>query len=203
MSVSLARQNFHQDSEAGINKQINLELHTSYVYEQLAWYFNRDDVALDGLHTLFKARADTERAHSRTLLAYLNKRGGRAVLYDIPRPVKQEWGSPVEALEAALQLERTVNQAFIDLQAVADRTNDPAFTDLIESEFLHDRVDHIKRLADHLTNLKRYSIIMSNVRQNFHQDSEAGINKQINLELHASYVYEQLVSLHLNNISIT
>uniref|UniRef100_A0A3Q2YTJ0 Uncharacterized protein n=1 Tax=Hippocampus comes TaxID=109280 RepID=A0A3Q2YTJ0_HIPCM len=29
----------------------------------------------------------------------------------------------------------------------------------------------------------------SQVRQNFHQDCEAAINRQINLELYASYVY--------------
>uniref|UniRef100_A0ABI7ZXG1 Ferritin heavy chain n=2 Tax=Felidae TaxID=9681 RepID=A0ABI7ZXG1_FELCA len=29
----------------------------------------------------------------------------------------------------------------------------------------------------------------SQVRQNYHQDSEAAINRQINLELYASYVY--------------
>lgn len=36
---------------------------------------------------------------------------------------------------------------------------------------------------------------VSQVRQNFHQESEAGVNKQINLELYASYVYLQMVSL--------
>src|SRR5699024_3411906 len=38
----------------------------------------------------------------------------------------------------------------------------------------------------------------SKIRQNYHEESEAGVNKQINLELYASYVYQQLVlSLHL------
>ena len=35
---------------------------------------------------------------------------------------------------------------------------------------------------------------MSIIRQNFHSDSEALINKQINLELTASYVYLSMVS---------
>ena len=35
---------------------------------------------------------------------------------------------------------------------------------------------------------------MSRVRQNFHEDSEALINKQINTEMHASYVYLAMVS---------
>lgn len=33
----------------------------------------------------------------------------------------------------------------------------------------------------------------SQVRQNFHEDCEAAINKQINLELYASYVYLSMV----------
>ena len=35
---------------------------------------------------------------------------------------------------------------------------------------------------------------MSRVRQNFHEESEALINKQINTEMHASYVYLAMVS---------
>lgn len=36
---------------------------------------------------------------------------------------------------------------------------------------------------------------VSQVRQNFHEDSENGINKQINMELYASYVYMSMVSI--------
>lgn len=35
---------------------------------------------------------------------------------------------------------------------------------------------------------------VSQVRQNFHEECEAGINKQINMELYASYVYLSMVS---------
>lgn len=34
----------------------------------------------------------------------------------------------------------------------------------------------------------------SQCRQNFHQESEAGINRQINMELYASYAYQSMVS---------
>ena len=34
----------------------------------------------------------------------------------------------------------------------------------------------------------------SQCRQNFHQECEANINRQINMELYASYVYQSLVS---------
>ena len=38
---------------------------------------------------------------------------------------------------------------------------------------------------------------MSQVRQNFHEECEAGINRQINLELYASYVYLSMVIIIL------
>jgi ferritin heavy chain len=40
---------------------------------------------------------------------YQNLRGGRVVLQDIIKPVKDEWGSALEALQAALDLEKRVN----------------------------------------------------------------------------------------------
>ncbi|CAG2179282.1 unnamed protein product, partial [Oppiella nova] len=40
-------------------------------------------------------------------------------------------------------------------QGIGAKTNDPEFTDFIESEFLHEQVDDIKKLGDHVTNLKR------------------------------------------------
>ena len=34
---------------------------------------------------------------------------------------------------------------------------------------------------------------MAQIKQNFHAECEAGINKQINVELHASYIYQSMV----------
>uniref|UniRef100_A0A2I3LTR3 Ferritin n=1 Tax=Papio anubis TaxID=9555 RepID=A0A2I3LTR3_PAPAN len=39
-STSQVRQNYHQDSEAAINRQINLELYASYVYLSMSYYFD-------------------------------------------------------------------------------------------------------------------------------------------------------------------
>lgn len=36
---------------------------------------------------------------------------------------------------------------------------------------------------------------MSQVRQNFNEEAEAGINKQINIELRASYIYQSMVRI--------
>lgn len=36
---------------------------------------------------------------------------------------------------------------------------------------------------------------VSQCRQNYHAECEAGINRQINMELHASYCYQSMVSV--------
>lgn len=114
-STSLVRQNFHAESEAGINKQINLELYASYVYQSMAYYFERDDIAFPGFYKYFKHNSDEEREHAEKLMKYQNKRGGRVVLKDIQRPEKDEWGTPLQALQTALALEKNVNQSLLAL----------------------------------------------------------------------------------------
>ena len=48
-----------------------------------------------------------------------------------------------------------------------------------------------------LKNFEKKSDKMSQVRQNYHADSEEGVNKQINLELYAMYTYMSLVRWHM------
>jgi hypothetical protein len=40
MSQSQPRQNFHIESEAGINRQINMELYASYCYQSMVSFFS-------------------------------------------------------------------------------------------------------------------------------------------------------------------
>ncbi|XP_073256489.1 soma ferritin-like [Porites lutea] len=123
--MSLCRQNYHEECEAGINKQINLELYASYVYLSIAYHFDHDDVALPGFHKFMLKQSDEEREHARQLMKYQNERGGRIVLQDIKKPEKEDWGCGLEACQAALDLEKHVNQALLDLHKTADSHGDP------------------------------------------------------------------------------
>lgn len=154
-SETLPRQNYHQNSEAGVNKQINMELYASYTYQSMAYYFDRDDVALKGFAKFFKKSSEEEREHAEKLMKFQNQRGGRIVLQDIKAPERSDWGSPLEAMQAALSLEKSVNQALLDLHEVADNHKDYQFADWIESNFLTEQVESIKEISDHITNLKR------------------------------------------------
>jgi ferritin heavy chain len=153
--MSQIRQNFHDESEAAINKQINIELHASYVYQAMASYFDRDDVALKGFHKFFKESSDEEREHAEKLMKYQNRRGGRVVYQSIDKPPKDNWGSGLEAMQAALELEKAVNQSLLDLHKLASSHNDPSLCDFLESEFLQEQVESIKKISEYVTNLKR------------------------------------------------
>lgn len=132
-----------------------MELYASYVYQSMAYYFDRDDVALKGFSKFFKESAEEEREHAEKFMKYQNMRGGRVVLQPIQKPDKDEWGCGLEAMETALALEKTVNQSLLDLHKVADKHGDAQMMDYLEGEYLKEQVEAIKDLSDKITNLKR------------------------------------------------
>ncbi len=155
MSVSQVRQNFHAETEAAINAQINMELRASYVYQSMSFYFDRDDVALPGFSKYYKHNSDEEREHAEKFMKYLNQRGGRIVLQDVAKPANDEWGNGLSSLQAALDLEKLVNSSLLSLHGVASSHNDAHLTNFLEEEFLDEQVEAIKKLGDQITRLKR------------------------------------------------
>uniref|UniRef100_A0A8C8RCV6 Ferritin n=1 Tax=Pelusios castaneus TaxID=367368 RepID=A0A8C8RCV6_9SAUR len=158
---SQVRQSFHSECEAAVNRMVNMELYASYVYLSMSCYFDRDDVALQHMAKFLKEQSHEEREHAEKFLTYQNKRGGRIVLQDIKKPEQDEWGNSQEAMQCALQLEKTVNQALLDLHKLATEKSDPHLCDFLESNYLEEQVKTIKQLGDHLTNLKRLGVPQS------------------------------------------
>ncbi|XP_014612393.1 PREDICTED: ferritin-1 heavy chain-like [Polistes canadensis] len=152
--MSLIRQNFHLDCENGLNKQINMELNASYVYLSMAYYFDRSNVALPGLYRYFKKASDDERKHAMKFMTYQNKRGGDIILTSIDAPLTSDWLSAKNAMIEALNLEKKVNESLLELHAIAAKHSDANFMDYLETEFLQEQVDSIKKIADYATNLE-------------------------------------------------
>jgi len=150
--MSAIRQNYSEACEAAINKQINMELYASYVYQSMAFHFDRDDVALPGMSGFFKKSSDEERTHAQMFMEYQNKRGGRIVLQDIKAP-SVEWSSHIHALEEALALERKVNESILALHVTA--SEDAHLQDFLEANFLDEQVQGINELSKMITNAKR------------------------------------------------
>ncbi|TRY98088.1 hypothetical protein DNTS_023536 [Danionella cerebrum] len=124
------RQNYARDCEALINRMINLELNAGYNYTSMAFYFKRDDVALNGFAKFFKKNSEEEREHAEKFMELQNKRGGRIVLQDVKKPERDEWDNGLVAMQSALQLEKTTH-------------------------YLNEQVEAIKKLGDHITNLSK------------------------------------------------
>uniref|UniRef100_A0A8C9AKZ1 Ferritin n=1 Tax=Prolemur simus TaxID=1328070 RepID=A0A8C9AKZ1_PROSS len=122
-SSSQVRQNYHQDSEAAINRQINLELYASYVYLSMSYYFDRDDVALKNFAKYFLHQSHEEREHAEKLMKLQNQRGGRIFLQDIQKPDHDDWESGLYAMECALHLEKSVNQSLLELHKLPDHAS--------------------------------------------------------------------------------
>ncbi|XP_067876048.1 uncharacterized protein [Heterodontus francisci] len=175
---SQVRQNYHKDSEDAVNKQINLELYSSYVYLSMSYYFDRDDVALRHFAEFFKEQSHEEREHAEKLLKFQNKRGGRIILEDVKKPEQDEWSNGLEAMQRALQMEKDVNQSLLDLHKLSTGNTDPHVSSNVFVFLLAEGSIEILKVR-----------MASQVCQNYHKDCEDAVNKQINLELYSSYVY--------------
>lgn len=156
--ISLARHKYSDECEAAINEQINVEYNVSYVYHTLFAYFDRDNVALKGLAKFFQESSDEEREHAEKLMKYQNIRGGRVKLHSVLAAPSEfdhaEKGDALYAMELALSMEKLVNEKLLNLHAVADQNNDVQLADFIESEFLDDQVEAIKKIAEYVTQLR-------------------------------------------------
>merc|ERR1711935_558747 len=153
--TSQIRQNYHEECEALINKQINMEFYASYVYLSMSSFFNRDDQALHGFASFFQKSSNEEREHGMKLMEYQTTRGGKVVFQDIAKPSSSEWGTPLQAMEAALELEKTVNQSLLDLHKASDGKGDAHLCDYIEAEFLGEQVEGIEEIGDMIAKIKR------------------------------------------------
>ncbi|XP_056169068.1 ferritin-3, chloroplastic-like [Syzygium oleosum] len=157
--ASLARQKFADECEAAINEQINVEYNVSYVYHALYAYFDRDNVALKGLAKFFKESSEEEREHAEKLMEYQNKRGGKVKLQSILMPLSEydhvEKGDALYAMELSLSLEKLNNEKLLNLHGVAERNHDVQLTDFVESEFLAEQVEAIKKISEYVAQLRR------------------------------------------------
>ncbi|KAJ7984562.1 hypothetical protein DPEC_G00356080 [Dallia pectoralis] len=154
---SQIKHNFHQDSEANINKLVNIKLMASYTFLSLGTYFDRDDVALSGFSHFFKERSSKEREQAEKLLEYQNSRGGRVLLQNIAKPIREDWKGGLDALTFSLEFQKTLNSSLLEVHSGATTHTDPHLCDFLERHFLTDSHDTIKKLGDHLSSLSRIS----------------------------------------------
>ncbi len=111
------------DMQQALNKQINEEFYSSYVYASMANYF--EHVNLHGFAGWMRRQSDEEQVHAKKIVAYVNNRGGRVLLTAIAAPAT-EWASPLAAMEAAYQHECHISECINELSSLAMDLKDHA-----------------------------------------------------------------------------
>jgi len=151
--MSRIRQNYREETEALVNKQINIQLTASYTYQALAAHFDRDDEAGPGYSEFFSRAAGDKRARADSLICYQNRRGGKVVFQDIARPAHMAWDSPLAAFNEALEHEKNVNESLLSTHRMA--AADAHLCNYLESEFLGAAVETIQEISAWITKLGR------------------------------------------------
>jgi ferritin len=103
------------------NEQIALEFSAAYTYLAMAAYF--DEQNLTGMAHWMTMQHEEELVHARKFFQFMLDRDAGVHLGAIPEP-RQDYGSPVEAFEAALAHEQKVSAAIHALYRTADAEGD-------------------------------------------------------------------------------
>ncbi|XP_075533111.1 soma ferritin-like [Dermacentor variabilis] len=154
--VNQNRYFLHDRCRIGLQEQVNLELHASLVYMQMAAHLANNKVARNGFARFFRDQSSEEREHAQKLVDYVNLRGGTVSAVSVDMPATATWMSVLDALQAALALEHRVTNRLHELHRLADDSQDPQMADFLEQEFLAEQVrsiDQLQRLITQLQNM--------------------------------------------------
>ena len=110
---------------AALNKQINAEMYSSYLYLSMSAWFETKSLA--GFANWMRVQAEEETFHAMKMFDYVHERGGKVLLEAIEQP-ESEWESPLSAIKAVLKHEEYVTSLINDLVDVAMEVRDHAGT---------------------------------------------------------------------------
>jgi ferritin len=91
--------------EEALNRQINAELYSSYLYLSMSAYCDSQNLA--GMANWMRIQAQEENTHAMKFFDFVNERDGRVLLTQIDAP-KTEWTSPLDVFEETLAHEQKV-----------------------------------------------------------------------------------------------
>jgi ferritin len=123
--------------EAALNKQLNAELYSSYLYLSMSAYFQ--SINLPGFANWMRVQTQEELVHAMKFYDFINERGGRVTLQKIDFP-PTKWASPLNAFESAYKHEQKVTGLINDLVNLAVGEKDHA-TNIFLQWFVTEQVE--------------------------------------------------------------
>ena len=112
-----------------LNKQVNAELYSAYLYLSMAAYF--ESINLKGFSNWMRVQAQEEVSHAMKFFDYINERGGRVKMMAIEKP-PTEWNSPLDAFETTYEHETNVTRMINDLVNMAMEEKDHATYNMLQ-----------------------------------------------------------------------
>ncbi len=107
--------------EKELNKQINAELYSAYLYFSMSAYLQ--DKGFTGMAKWMEAQTVEEMGHAKKIYDYVYDRGGRVIFEEIKKP-QVDWESPLDVFKSALEHERYVSSLINNLVKIAMEEND-------------------------------------------------------------------------------
>lgn len=113
----------NQKLNDALNKQVNEELYSAYIYLDMLNYFAEKN--LQGFVNWFNCQVQEEVAHAKGLMDYIQTRGGKVVLETVKKP-DLAYSSIIDIFEKVLAHEQYITSKISELADVADETKDRA-----------------------------------------------------------------------------
>jgi ferritin len=145
--------------EQELNKQINEEMYSSYLYLSMSAYF--ETVNLAGCANWMKIQSQEEYLHAMKFYTYLVQKGGKVMLQAIQEPT-HAWENVLNVFEATLAHERHITARIDGLVNLALEEKDHAtnsflqwfVTEQVEEEATAEKIiDDLKMIGDNRTGL--------------------------------------------------
>jgi ferritin len=136
--------------EIALNKQINAEFHSAYLYLSMSSYFQ--SIGMAGCANWMKVQYQEELAHATHFFDYVLERGGRVELAPIGE-VEVDFDNVLQVFQKTLAHEITVTGLINNLMDVAIHESDHATKSFLQW-FVDEQVEEEANVEQILNNLK-------------------------------------------------
>ena len=153
--------------QEALNKQLNAEFYSAYLYLSMAGYF--ESIDLKGFANWMWVQTQEEQFHAMKFYDYIIERGGRVILTQIQAP-PNNWDSPLAVLEATLKHEQKVTGLINDLVYLAREQKNNA-SEIFLQWFVKEQVEEEDNVSTVLAQLK---LVKDSPQALFMMDKEMG-----------------------------
>ncbi|NQS90073.1 ferritin [Patescibacteria group bacterium] len=133
-----------------LNRQMNREIYSGYLYVGMAAYAT--ELGAAGVANWFTVQMQEEMSHARKFYDYVNQQGGRVRLEAIEEP-PQDFSSITDLFEKTLDHEKIVTALINDLVVLAQKEKDKA-TETFLQWFVTEQVEEEANPTEILQKLK-------------------------------------------------